>query len=216
MPRFDGNTTFEKPGLLIVEGPDDEAFFENLLKQMKLTEIDILHLRGKENYQALRAIAITPGFLSSVRSLGIVRDADTDPRGAFQSICSHLRNANLPEPPRARERTEGTPCVCVLILPSENEAGMLETLCLKAFETDAAMICTDQYFECLKQQAIPLRDEFLPKAKFQAFLASKDKLINSDDFGMRLRMAFQQDWWPWDEIVFAPVKEFLQNMADAI
>ena len=86
------------------------------------------------------------GFRETVRSLGIVRDAETSAGGAFQSVQSALRNAELPVPDSLAERTDTSPAVTVLILPGDNRQGMLETLLCESFADDPVEDCIDDFF----------------------------------------------------------------------
>jgi hypothetical protein len=83
---------------------------------------------------------------------------------------------------------------------------MLEDLCLKAVVQDPAMLCVEQYFECLQQEELPLPDN-ISKAKAQVFLASRRKA------GLRLGEAAQAGYWPWEAKAFEQVRDFLQHIA---
>jgi hypothetical protein len=78
----------------------------------------------------LRAITPDRGF-QDVVSRGIVRDADSDPVGAFQSVTDALRNANLPVPEQILIPTGQKPKVAVIILPKPHAHGMMEDLYLE-------------------------------------------------------------------------------------
>jgi len=56
--------------------------------------IEIRHPKLRE---ALKALVATPGF-SDVVSLVIARDADENPKGAFQSVQDSLKSVGLPSP----------------------------------------------------------------------------------------------------------------------
>lgn len=193
------------PCLLVVEGREEELFFGALIKHLGLQNIQIIPLGGKGQLrQNLRALVASPGF-AGVTSLGIVRDANTDPGAAFQSVCDALQNAKLPAPQRPLVPVGSKPRVIVMILPEENAPGMLENLCLKAVAQDPAMFCVEQYFQCLQQRGISLPDNE-SKAKVQVFLASKPKA------GLRLGEAAQAGYWPWNARAFDQVKDFLQRI----
>nr|BAL54915.1 hypothetical conserved protein [uncultured Acetothermia bacterium]BAL60051.1 hypothetical conserved protein [Candidatus Acetothermum autotrophicum] len=194
----------KEPVILIVEGGEDKQFFQALIQHLGLSGIDIMGIGGKDQIKAnLKALRNSSGF-TIVRSLGIVRDADDDPRAAFQSVCSALQNAGLPVPDRPLVSVGSNPAVTVMILPDINTPGALEDLCLQAVANDPALPCIEQYFECLQKQG------FLPKniskAKVQAFLASRIEA------GKRLGEAAQAGYWPWDSSALDQVKNFLQHI----
>jgi len=194
-----------KPNLLVVEGREDELFIEAFVRHLGLQDIQILPIGGKEQLRAnLKALILSPGF-AEVIGLGLMRDANTNPQAAFQSICSALHAVNLPIPKRPLMSTGDSPRVTVMILPEDGMPGMLEDLCLKAVSQDPAMPCVVQYFHCLQQQGLSLPQNF-SKAKVQAFLASRPEA------GKRLGEAAQAGYWPLDDQAFEQVKIFLKQI----
>jgi hypothetical protein len=196
----------EKPKLLLGEGREEVLFFEALIDHLKLHNIQIMEIGGKDNLRKnLKALTKAQGF-DGVLSLGIVRDADADADAAFQSVCDALKTIDLPTPERPLHPVGEKPRVGVLILPGEGKQGMLETLCLRAVEQDPAMHCVEQYFKCLQQEGLSLPDN-MSKAKVHAFLASKSKA------GLRLGEAAKAGLWPWEKETFKQVKDFLRLIA---
>ncbi len=209
MPRFCRPKTdtieIEKPNILIVEGRDEELFFDSLIKHLELDNIQILDIGGKTIFRdRLNALITSPRF-SEVSTLGIVRDANSNPSAAYQSICNALQSVKLSIPERPLIMAGSNPRVVVLILPKEDEPGMLEDLCLKSVESDPALTCTEQYFQCLQIQNIPLPHN-TSKAKTQVFLASRHEA------GKRLGEAAQAGYWSWDSNAFEQVRNFLRQM----
>ncbi|MGH7597070.1 MAG: DUF3226 domain-containing protein [bacterium] len=188
---------------LLVEGKDAEIFFKALLRKINLSGIQVQDFGGKDELKGfLKALRNAPNFARQVVSLGIVRDAETDPKAAFQSVCSALRNADLTEPPRPIAQAGENPKISVLIIPNAMTPGMLETLCLEAVTEDPAMACVREYFECVQ-----LKKGLLPsnmfKARLHVYLASCSKP------GLRLGEAADAGYWPWDNPIFDPLKQFL-------
>jgi len=195
----------EQSYVLVVEGKEEELFFGGLIEHLGLRGIQVMPIGGKEKLRRnLKALVMAADF-SKVTFLGIVRDADEDPKAAFQSVCNALRTVNLPAPRHPLEAVGASPRVAVLILPGENMPGMLEDLCLGAVEQDLAMLCVEQYFECLQKQGLSLPGN-MSKAKVQVFLASRHKA------GLRLGEAAQAGYWPWDAEAFEQVIDFLQQI----
>ncbi len=80
-----------------------------------------------------------------------------------------------------------------------------EDLCLNMLETDAVIVCVEQYFQCLSRQGIQLPRNFA-KAKVTAFLASRPELKQ------RVGYAMNQDYWNWNHPCLDPLKEFLRAL----
>ena len=194
----------EQPHVLVVEGREEELFFGELIKHLRLQGVQIMPLGGKEKLRLeLKALVRTSGF-HKVNSLGIVRDADNDPMAAFQSVCDGLQAVGLPVPKHPLKPVGTSPKVAVVILPEENMHGMLEDLCLKAVTEDKAVRCVERYFECLQELRLACPDN-MSKAKVQVFLASRRKAL-------RLGEAAQAGYWPWGAKAFEQVREFLQEI----
>ncbi len=205
--------TFEKPYLLIVEGKDDKNFFEVYLdyisshpgSQILKDTFDVHSINGKSNLSSeLEAICKTSGF-NNIKSLAIIRDANSDPRAALQSIKSALRNVGLPVPNNPMELSGEKPKVLILLLPDSTQPGMLEDLCLESVKDDLALDCVDNYFKCLHDKRIDVAAN-LSKAKCLAFLASRPDLPNN------IGLAAKQRVWNFNSPVFEIIKKCLMSL----
>ncbi|MBI1924856.1 hypothetical protein HYR99_11485 [Candidatus Poribacteria bacterium] len=194
-----------KSKLLLVEGPDDLRFFKALLRHLDLQDIEVGIYDGKDNLRPfLKALPAIPEF-AIVKSLGIIRDADDKATTTFQSVHDALLNANLPAPDAPLVLQPGQPQVAVMIMPPSANEGMLEHLCLSAARDDPAMPCVDSYFQCIKAQTGNLPPN-MAKAKVHAFLASKEKSY------LRIGEAAEKGYWYWDNLVYDPVKRFINQL----
>jgi hypothetical protein len=191
---------------LLVEGRDAVAFFGALLKHLDLSEFQIQNFGGiNELRPFLKALRNEPDFWGKVSSLGVIRDAENDPYGAFQSVRDSLLAANLPAPDETIIRTEAAPQVSVLILPDAVTPGMLESLYLAAVEHDPAIQCVDEYFNCLNRQ-MAVSPSNLTKARLHAFLSSRPKP------DLLVGEAASAGYFPWNHPVFEQVKQFLRAL----
>lgn len=193
--------------LLLVEGKEDQLFFDALIRHQNLQNIQIISYEGTPNLRPfLKGVLVkSPGFRDRVKSLGIVRDADTNASSTFQSICDALQNAGLSVPNRVLEPAGHNPQITIMVIPHESPYGMLEDLCLKAVIDDPSINCMEQYFQCLQQLSSSTPNN-ISKAKVQVFLASRHEP------GKRLGEAAQAGYWPWDNGVFETAKSFLQQI----
>lgn len=193
----------QKPKLLIVEGKDDECFFCALAEHLKIEDIQVAGVGGKTQIRGQLQAIVKDDDFGKVMSLGIIRDANSNPDDAFKSVKDALNAAGLPAPKRSLASTKGPPKVAVMIIPSHQQQGALEDLCLEAVAQDPVLICVDQYFACLDEQKVN-RPKSLSKAKVRVFLASRK------DPTLPLGISAQKGYWPLDNKAFSNIKVFLQ------
>jgi len=199
------NIEILQENLVLVEGHDEELFFEALLRHMGVNSIQVLPIAGKDNLRPnLKMLVVSPGF-SEVVSLGIVRDANNNPEGAFHSVCGALEIANLPVPEFPMLPTGRGPQVTVMILPDGNTPGMLEDVCLRTVGEDPAMFCVEEFFKCLQERNVSMPRNN-SKARVQVFLGSRLEA------GKRLGEAALAGYWPWDHIAVEQIKNFLTRV----
>lgn len=198
--------TITHPKQLLVEGRDGATFFAAWLKQLGLSEIQIQNFGGITELRAfLKALRNEPGFEEQVASLGIIRDAEANPQGAFQSVRDALRTSGLPASEKPETVENGQPQTIILILPNATTPGMLETLCLESVASEPAIQCVDQYFDCLSQQT-GFSPTNVSKARLHAFLSGKSKP------GLRVGDAASAGYFPWDHPAFDHIRQFLLNL----
>jgi hypothetical protein len=166
-----------KPKILLVEGKDEINLFEQMLSDLELgDDIQIIEVGGKEKFSEKLPSLQKASEFRHVTSIGIIRDADNNPQGAFQSICSILQRVNLPQPTNPLDPVIGPPQVTVMIVPDGDTPGMIESVCLNSVNDDPAMACVDQYFQCLQERHRKLAENDIPKARVRSFLASREWL----------------------------------------
>ena len=205
-------TPFTRPGfeiqknkLLIVEGKDEEEFFSALIAGLSLKGIQVAGIGGKTKIrQNLKALVRRPSF-PRVEVLGVIRDADADPKSAFQSVRDALAAAELPAPKKPLQPAKGPPRVNVMILPSSEKKGALEDLCLDAVAQDRAKVCIDEFFECLQEKEVRIPRE-MSKARVRVFLSSRE------DPTLALGLAATKGYWPFESSAFEPLRQFLMSL----
>lgn len=191
---------------LLVEGNDTRNFFEALVRHMGLGHIQVQNFGGNDELRGfLPAFVATSGFGETVRSLGIVRDAEADARSAFQSVQSGLRNAGLPVPDAINQRAEGPPSVSALILPGDGRPGMLETLLCETFAGSAKDDCVTEFLDCASE--LPGASVTRPdKARAHAWLATQPEPHFSVGY------AAQRGYWDLDHSALDEVRDFLRSL----
>lgn len=203
----------EKTKLILVEGVDEERFFEALLKHLGRTDVQIVAVGGKTGFGAMLAAIKVDERFEDVRSILLVRDADwakpigTNARAAWEALTGALRGAKLPVP-AAHGVLEGTGelKIGVYVMPDGTSDGMLEDLCLRAMQDDKALPCLDGYFECLKAQGFQHAAKDIAKARAHALLASRK------DPDLRVGEAAKRGYWPFDAEVFRPLVELVRGL----
>lgn len=166
----------DKPKLLIGEGKDEILIFGALLNHLGIDDVKVEDFGGKHKLpDYLDTLQLRPGF-HDLRSLGVTRDADSDAMSAFTSVRDHLTARNLVSPVSSGNIAEGTPRIGVVILPDGQQQGMLEDLCLTAFQTDPVIDCLEKYFECIKEAKGKLPSRY-PKHESMLGLPRKSRRI---------------------------------------
>ena len=205
MPLPALTTGFAKPKVVIGEGRDEVNFFEALCGHLHLINVQVEEYGGKGQLSKyLHEFNVRPGH-QNVVALGITRDADVSVAQVFQSICGMLQNNGLPVPATAGQIALGPLRVGVFIMPDNGRPGMLEDLCLDAVQTDSAMPCVDDFFQCVSQNT-SRQPNPMAKARIHAWLASQN------DPDLRLGEAAQRGYWPWNAAAFQPLIQFLQGL----
>jgi hypothetical protein len=185
--------------LLLVEGSTPTHFFEALLSEMGLKDdVEIRDFGGVEQLRAfVRALASTSEFRRQVRSLGVVRDAERDASAARQSVEHALSAAGLPEGVQDS----------IFILPDNERAGMIETLCVDSIREDPVFSCVEQFFECVQKQGVEL-----PSAPQDAKSYAQAYLATRTEVQLFSGLAAYRGYWPWDSAVFDDLKKFLKAL----
>ena len=197
---------------LLVEGKDQGNFFDELVKHLKIEDLQIQDFGGVNELKGFLGVMVKQsGFHDTVRMLGIVRDAETSAQGAFQSVQSSLRNAGLPVPAHPGEPAGAAPAVNVLILPGDGDHGMLETLLCRTFADTAVDRCIDDFFRCFEtsEAGAEARIRNPDKARAHAFLATREMPHVSVGVAARKRY-----WGNFDHDAFRRIRRFLSSLQE--
>ena len=191
---------------LLVEGKDQENFFDAFAAHLGIADrIQISDFGGVGQLRRfLPAFVKMPDF-GSVRSVGIVRDAEGSEDAAFRSVQSSLKNANLAVPAAMAEPVEEDPRVAVLILPGDGNPGMLETVLCRSFVGEDTNRCIDEFFECVEGLPdTPIRNP--DKARAFTYLATRRSPHHS------VGVAARAGVWDLDHAAFGDIRAFLNEL----
>jgi hypothetical protein len=193
--------------LLLVEGDTPMHFFEALLRRLGLQDnIEIRNFRGIGDFKNyVINLADTDEFKRLVTSVGVVRDAEGDAVAARKTVTASLIDAGLTQARNPPIQTK------IFILPDNTNSGMIETLCMEAVQNEPALAgvcgCVEDFFACLARNNVSMPGSpYLAKHRAQAFLATRSEVQ------LFPGLAAYRGYWPWDNLVFDPLKRFLQAL----
>jgi hypothetical protein len=179
-----------KAFLIVVEGQDEVAVLELLLHDLGIDTVQTIDAKGKDNIRdVIKILAAQEGFIS-VEGVAIVRDADTNPAAAGQHCVDILQGSG--------GRTG------YFVLPGEERAGMLEDLCLQAFQERPEMQCVESSVACIGGSNISLSN--LPKFRMKAFL-----MMHDEDTTRKIGWAALRGLISPEHEAFGPLRRFLRD-----
>lgn len=199
------STSITCPTQLLVEGNDPRNFFQAFIQQQYPDyEIQVRNYGGiSELRDYLGGFVKRPDF-GSVKNLGLVRDAEHCAQSAFQSVQDALTEVGLSSPGQLAVRREAHPAVIVLILPSHDQPGMLETLLCQSFVGDPITECIDNFFACLDERNVSVKRP--DKARARVYLTTKPEAHVS------VGVAAQKKYWDLKHAAFEPVHAFIKDL----
>lgn len=196
--------------LLLVEGEDEVGLFSSLIGRCLkgAADIQVIAAGGKDQFpRRLQAIRIGARTRPTLRSIGVVRDADDNPSGAFQSVCDHLRNAGYEPPESHGTFSDASPAVGVFVLPDGNTPGAVESLCRESVKNTDVARCVEQYLNCLTERDA-MQSNNRDKSFAHAYLASMRNPVAR--VGEGARMGF----WDLNSPVFNDLSGFVRELSE--
>lgn len=191
---------------LLVEGKDAVVIIRQMNAYLGITDIEIQNFGGVNDLtNFLDVFTKNSNFKRVARSVGIIRDAETNASGAFQSVCTSLGKFGLSQPRNPQIKTNSVPEISVFILPDSNTAGSLESLLLRSVSTDPNFKCINEYFDCIQQQSGSLPAP-IDKARVLAYLATKNPVR------MMTGHAARSGYWNFQHGTYADIQAFLRNL----
>lgn len=202
--------------ILLHEGTADLKVLGALMRHATIEGYQPIEVGGHSKLRALlKALVLTPhfkspvpGFEHPVRAVAVVLDAETDASATFQSVRDALIAAGLPVPGASGGIAEGSLKVGVFLVPDNQSAGKIETLCLESVRDDPAWSCLDVFFSCVSERG-GVMPENIDKARAQAFLATRANPA------LPVGLAAEEGYWRFDTAAFQSLVTFLRAVADA-
>ena len=196
----------KRPIQLLVEGKDYCNFFAAFRDHLRISKksMQIQNYGGVTGLHTFLPVLVkAPKFDTTVRRLGIVRDAESSAQSALQSVRSALRKANLALPDGTGTGMPGNPMVSVLVLPDDG-AGMLETVLARSFAGTREDDCIERFLQCVTADGRTIRRP--EKARACAYLAT------TNDPHVSVGVAAKKGVWDFEHAAFSKVGEFLSRL----
>lgn len=180
------------PNIILCEGMDEWSFLVNYLAFLTTEDnafdtIQVINFGGISDLQRqFRQLIKMPDF-SMVKSILIIRDAEKNPQGAKESICSTLMNNGfgVPNNPGEIIVSDNNIKVAYMLFPScdENgdEAGTLEDLCLRIIsepDYEGVLKEIDNYIELMEDKYSKDYPR-VHKNKLHLLISSYDKYVDA-------------------------------------
>ena len=181
-----------------------------MLKHMRIARIRVHHIDGKAAFRdRLGSLLKSSEVSDSVRTVGVIRDADESSRRAFQSVGDALRFYDLPTPKQngGFAHSQGR-SVGVLILGDSGGRGMLESVLLRTIG-DPHQECIHQFFGCMRRKQSGQRSANGPKAIVHAYIATTQFPQVS------VGVAAQKNIWNLDHLELGQVRAFLRQLSES-
>lgn len=211
-PSGRGQVRVVSAHLLLVEGKDEYSLVTKLT-QRRLAEsaggVQIVEAGGRTLFEA-RIRAILQDAVRrkvTLRAVGVIRDADTNARAAWDSVHGALTRAGLQAPRTHGDFSNGRPGVGIFIVPDGRAPGAIETLCRQSVSGMPGVDCVERYLTCLKK-ARALESGNEDKSFTHAWLASRRDPV------ARVGEAALQGKWNFEHEAFAPLGRFIERLLD--
>lgn len=208
--------------LLIVEGKDEETFFNTLLpllpllhhQPLKRKKVQIISSGGNIQFKKLfPAIVKAPGF-DQVQSLAVIQDADTNKQNTFKRVCDTLFKNHIPHPKEPESFTSSGPLkvgIFIISDPDNRQQGQLEALCLSLTKSKPVVSCIDDFMNCIHKKASHKDSAYkTPKNKYKARLRAFLSAMEEDT--PSLGVAAQKRYWNFNSPNLEPLIKFLSQI----
>src|SRR6266849_11096462 len=192
--------------LMLVEGMEDGRLYEMACKFAGVSDkIEIRSVGGKTEFTNALRLLVSLG--QHLRTIAIIRDADDDPRAAFQSACDAMKNA---KPGELSLEHEGR-STAVLVVPP-NGPGCIESLCWSSLSKHPVATCVEEFIGCARTKDPPSNPSSLAaidKSRIHVVLAIGMNASSVARVGLRVGEAS----WDWSHEAFEPVIRFVKAVA---
>lgn len=200
---------FDRPCVLLVEGPDDRAFAARQIDMFDMNDRwHVHHMDGNSTDWTgmLGVILNSDQFQDFGVAIGIVLDSDLDPAAAADKAKGHLRNAGLPVPANHAEVAAGQVRTGFFLMPNGEDNGALEELLLDGVDPSRRSLA-ESYINDVSQTFSPPKKA--RKAVVQAYLAGQVDHVKSIPVAVRKSQVIDPH-----AAAFDPFRKFLEDLSE--
>ncbi len=204
----EGGLRIQSDRLLLVEGRDEVNFLSVLIRECigEDAGVQLIDAGGKDQFATnLEAIRISAKTRPTLGFIGVIRDADDDARGAFESVRSALRKVGYESPSSHGNFSDSSPSIGIFIVPDGVSSGAIETLCRRSVENSAAGRCVNMYLDCLVEHNA-MESSNKDKSFSHAYLASMRNPV------ARVGEGALGGAWNFDSPVFRDILDFIRTL----
>lgn len=207
-PRPQADKTIHRARILLVEGPDDIFFFDQLMAQLGAdqNQCQIIDYEGKDNLSRILPLLAkdVPFRQGNVTHLGIVQDADGNRTAANQRIRGACSKAGL-SPPTFGDFGMDTNMPGLLVgaftLPDCQSDGDLDSLLFSSVAGSSAHAAAVTFLGSV----VPAPLGKIGKRSVQTYLAAQEKLVRGAGNGAL------HGYFNLDAEELAQVRDFIQK-----
>lgn len=206
------------PHLIIVEGRDDGEFYEKMCQLAGVADkIEIRSVGDNSGTAFLRAIRFLKEVGSHLQTIAIIRDAEDNPAGSWESARDCLNRALLPSPTQSgilSSEQDGRR-TAALIVPI-GKPGSVETICWASLDPHPLTACVEDFLACSWANdpgSKSTTQALMDKARIRALLAVGPSSPRPLDPEKRFIHAIREDFWDWNHEAFAPIIDFMKTVA---
>ncbi|MCI9435833.1 MAG: hypothetical protein HFH85_01450 [Lachnospiraceae bacterium] len=218
MPR-NTNTRILKDNLILCEGRDEQEFLIKYLNSSALSDIagfsnDFQVIDFGGNSELIQKLAILKNMdnFENVKSLMIIRDAETNAAAACHELQLALQKTDYPVPEKPHCWKGQAPKVGFILFPTCDhlvQNGTLEDLCLSILADPSASDTLDGINTFLKQLEIRRQKPFgkIFKTKLHTYFSVQDEYVS-----LKIGEAAAAGAFDWNNAALYPLKSFLQEV----
>ena len=194
---------------LLVEGKDAEKFCIQACIAYGFEHIQVQDFGGiKDLDNFLNMIKVLPNY-EEVPAILVIRDAETNPEGAIQSVQTSLAKNDFLVPKRPYSYLSGEPGIEFAILPGVNSEGKycpgaLEDLCMLTVKENCLLKYVDEFLAIIQGE---VKLTHLHKSRLHSYLSIKDKFV-----GMKIGEAAKAGAWDWGHSAFSNLKKAMLDV----
>ena len=162
--------------IFLAEGLSEALFLDTLFTRKKFdkNEYCVFCIEGISNLKPSLKYLCSETEFDHVKSLGIMIDADDNPKERMDSVLNQLRDYDLSDENVDLKKNTvfvyNGRCIGIFISPGIGEKGRIETMIAKEIVTMKEYDCMSEYLKCLNERHHISLDE---KAIVQIYISSK-------------------------------------------